>query len=276
MSGDTQNATAYWQAWTESLVQLLSQLSGAPWSSAAESSPGSIVPAVRARVTSTRLPSEATILLAAADLGTLLSLFLGEQVSVTGALDEMQREALAELLRQWCGLASTALKPAFGEMTLQVTVDAGVSQLDPKLGKILCANDSSRTVAVFLQPDDALLQWLRGPNDPLPPPPPAISTSTDTHIGQLFREGNLELLMDIELPVMLRFGSRQATLREVLDMATGAVLELDRQIEEPVDLVLNDKVIARGEVVVIDGDFGLHVTEVANPQQRVSSLSIGV
>jgi flagellar motor switch protein FliN/FliY len=72
---------------------------------------------------------------------------------------------------------------------------------------------------------------------------------------------------------MLRFGCREATLREVLDMATGAVLELDREIQEPVDLVLNGKIIARGEVVVIDGDFGLRVTEVASPQQRVNSFT---
>jgi flagellar motor switch protein FliN/FliY len=78
--------------------------------------------------------------------------------------------------------------------------------------------------------------------------------------------------MDVELAVMLRFGSRQAKLREVLDLATGAVLELDREVQEPVDLVLNGKVIARGEVVVVDGNYGMRVIEVASPQQRVSSL----
>ena len=89
---------------------------------------------------------------------------------------------------------------------------------------------------------------------------------------ELFSQANLELLMDVELPVMLRFGRRQATLREILDLATGAVLELDRQIQEPVDLVLNDRVIARGEVVIVDGSYGLQVTEVASPQQRLDSL----
>jgi len=88
----------------------------------------------------------------------------------------------------------------------------------------------------------------------------------------LLRQGNLELLMDVELAVMLRFGSRRASLREVLDLATGAVLELDREIQEPVDLVLNGRVIARGEVVVVDGNYGLRVIEVASPQVRVNSL----
>ena len=87
-----------------------------------------------------------------------------------------------------------------------------------------------------------------------------------------FVKGNLQLLMDVELGVMLRFGCRHATLHEVLDLATGAVLELDREIQEPVDLVLNGRVIARGEVVVVDGNYGLRVAEVASPQQRVNSL----
>jgi len=88
----------------------------------------------------------------------------------------------------------------------------------------------------------------------------------------LLRQGNLELLMDVELPAMLRFGTRQSTLREVLDLATGAVLELNREVQEPVDLVLNGKLIARGEVVLVDGNYGLRVTEVASPQQRANSL----
>jgi flagellar motor switch protein FliN/FliY len=73
---------------------------------------------------------------------------------------------------------------------------------------------------------------------------------------------NLELVLDVELNVVLRFGQRQLTLREVLDLTSGSVIELDRQVEEPVELLLDGKVIARGEAVVIDGNYGLRVTEV--------------
>jgi flagellar motor switch protein FliN/FliY len=73
---------------------------------------------------------------------------------------------------------------------------------------------------------------------------------------------NLNLVMDVELNVTLRFGQRQLTLREVLELTSGSVVELDRQVEEPVELLLDSKVIARGEAVVIDGNYGLRVTEV--------------
>ena len=71
--------------------------------------------------------------------------------------------------------------------------------------------------------------------------------------------------MDVELNVTLRFGQRQLALREVLELTSGSVIELDRQVEEPVELLLDGKVIARGEAVVIDGNYGLRVTEVPQP-----------
>ena len=73
---------------------------------------------------------------------------------------------------------------------------------------------------------------------------------------------NLDLVMDVELDVTLRFGKRQLTLREVLELTSGSVVELDRQVEEPVELLLEGRVIARGEAVVIDGNYGLRITDV--------------
>jgi len=65
--------------------------------------------------------------------------------------------------------------------------------------------------------------------------------------------------------VTLRFGQRQLTLREVLDLSSGSVVELDRHVEEPIELLLDGRVIARGEAVVVDGNYGLRVSEVAQP-----------
>jgi len=74
---------------------------------------------------------------------------------------------------------------------------------------------------------------------------------------------NLDLLLDVELGVTLRFGQRRLLLREILDLNPGSVLDLDRQVADPVDMLLDGRVIARGEVVVFDGNYGLRVTEVA-------------
>lgn len=76
---------------------------------------------------------------------------------------------------------------------------------------------------------------------------------------------NLKLVMDVELNVSLRFGQRQLPLREVLDLSSGSVIELDRMADEPVELYLDGKLIARGEAVVVDGNYGLRVTEIPQP-----------
>jgi flagellar motor switch protein FliN/FliY len=76
---------------------------------------------------------------------------------------------------------------------------------------------------------------------------------------------NLKLVMDVELNVSLRFGQRQLPLREVLELTSGSVIELDRQVDDPVELMLDGKVIARGEAVIVDGNYGLRVTEIPQP-----------
>ena len=73
---------------------------------------------------------------------------------------------------------------------------------------------------------------------------------------------NLDLVLDVELNVTLRFGQRQLSLREVLDLTSGSVVELDRQVDEPVELVLDGRVVARGEAVIIDGNYGMRITQV--------------
>ena len=81
-----------------------------------------------------------------------------------------------------------------------------------------------------------------------------------------------DLLLDIELDATLQFGSRELSLKDVLALGPGDVVELDRHVSEPVDLVVGDRIVARGEVVVVSGNFALLVTEVAAPQLRLESI----
>ncbi|HTB96678.1 MAG TPA: FliM/FliN family flagellar motor switch protein [Terracidiphilus sp.] len=82
----------------------------------------------------------------------------------------------------------------------------------------------------------------------------------------------IDLLLDVELEVTLRFGCRELLLSEVLDLGPGDVVELDRQVSDPVDLIVGDKIVARGDVVLVDGNFGLRVIEVAEPLRRLESI----
>lgn len=82
----------------------------------------------------------------------------------------------------------------------------------------------------------------------------------------------LELLLDVELEAALRFGCCEMPLGEILDLGPGDVVQLDRQVSDPVDLVVGDKIVARGEVVLVNGNFGLRVTEVSAPKKRLESI----
>jgi flagellar motor switch protein FliN/FliY len=82
----------------------------------------------------------------------------------------------------------------------------------------------------------------------------------------------IRLLMDVELEVSLRFGCKELLLGEVLDLGPGDVVQLDRTVTDPVDLIVGDKIVACGEVVLVNGNFGLRVTEVASPRKRLESI----
>jgi flagellar motor switch protein FliN/FliY len=93
---------------------------------------------------------------------------------------------------------------------------------------------------------------------------PETKDSTDADKAS-FDPMNLNLVMDVELSMSLRFGVRQLPLREVLELTSGSVVELDRQVDDPVELLLDGRVIARGEAVIVDGNYGLRVTEITEP-----------
>ncbi len=275
MGAHANNKTeAYLEAWAGSLAALLSLLSGNNWQTQPASAAGEYVPIARATLTADKgLTGQQWLGLSATDAGTLLHCFLREETAIATELDAKQQDGLAKLLGRWSALAASALQEVFGEVVLDASLKAGlepVAQNSSTAPWLLHVGDGLRTVAILLEMDDAIVAALE--RETLIPAPSSIPVNSSAEIQSLLRQRNLGLLTDLELGVMLRFGCRQATLREVLELTAGAVLELDREIQEPVDLLLNGRVIARGDVVVIDGNYGLRVTEVASPQQRVDSL----
>jgi flagellar motor switch protein FliN/FliY len=81
-----------------------------------------------------------------------------------------------------------------------------------------------------------------------------------------------DLLLDVELPVSVSFGRAQVQLKDVLKLTTGSIVELNRSIAEPVEVIVNNCVIARGEVVVIEGNFGVRIQQVVSRQERLRTL----
>ncbi len=86
------------------------------------------------------------------------------------------------------------------------------------------------------------------------------------------KEGsNIDLFMDVMLKVTVELGRTRMSLQQVLELQNGSVVELDRLAGDPVDVFVNDLLIARGEVVVVDDKFGVRITEVISPENRKSA-----
>ncbi|MGE3171501.1 MAG: flagellar motor switch protein FliN [Planctomycetota bacterium] len=83
---------------------------------------------------------------------------------------------------------------------------------------------------------------------------------------------NLDLLLDVEIPIAVEVGRAQMSLDEVLRLVPGSVVALDKKAEEPVDLRVNGKLVARGEVVLVDDSYGLRITQIVDAAGRIESL----
>ncbi len=200
-----------------------------------------------------RLPASSTIGLA--------QVFMGEAAAVTAELKSEHGEAVVELFRQVGGLVATAVRGTGGEIQLQFSVSSGApSWTVSSTAWMRVGPNEAATAWIEIQVSAALMAALRSQSSEISA---EIPTAAVTAPSAAQSSVKLELLMDVELAVTLRFGSRRLLLREILDLNSGAVVELDRQVYEPVDLMLDGRVVARGEVVVVDGNYGLRVVEVA-------------
>jgi len=103
---------------------------------------------------------------------------------------------------------------------------------------------------------------------------PAVAARRGAGSGRSARveSRTLELLFDVELPISVSFGRAHLPLKEVMKLTTGSIVELNRTISEPVDIIVNNCVIARGEVVVVEGNFGVRIQEVVSRQERLRTL----
>ncbi len=84
--------------------------------------------------------------------------------------------------------------------------------------------------------------------------------------------GNMDMVLDIRLRATARLGSIEMPLGDVLSFGPGTIIDVGRLVDEPVDLLVNNKLIARGDIVVVDEKYGLRITEIISPRERIESL----
>jgi flagellar motor switch protein FliN len=208
-------------------------------------------------------------------------LLLSEPFDAAAELSDTRKDAFAELLRQVAAQVAASWKTVAGEET-QISFQEAAGDV------FVPAQSSSVTLSAEKVPEIALRFFVNSALfDVLSirtPKAPEASTFTMETVPHAQREiadaggpigavsPNLELLLDVELEAFIRFGEREMLLRDVFGLMPGAVVELNQLVNEPASLLVAGRTVARGEVVVVDGNFGLRVTEVASRGQRAELL----
>ena len=101
----------------------------------------------------------------------------------------------------------------------------------------------------------------------------SVELAEQVPAGSPGQQGNLDRILDINVPVSVRLGETEMTIDEVLALAAGSVVELDRLASDPIDVLVRDKLIARGEVVLVDESFGVRITSILDAEERISTAT---
>jgi flagellar motor switch protein FliN/FliY len=109
-----------------------------------------------------------------------------------------------------------------------------------------------------------------------PPPPPTVRPAAFPSLDEFPQgpvQGDIGLLLDVPLQVTVELGRTQLRIRNVLELVPGSIIELEKLSGEPVDVLVNGRQIARGEVVVIDEEFGVRITDIASRAARLRDVA---
>jgi len=206
----------------------------------------------------------------------LAQLLMSEPGDPAAEYSDIQRDAFSEFVRQVAGQAAAIWKREAGEeinLAFQAEPPSADAAFPAATTLQLSAEglaDVSLTLLISEKMQTSLQAFqLQPPEEPAPSSAPnAVSSSQ----GQQELPSNLHLLLDVELEATIRFGERELLLRDIFALMPGSVVELNQTLNEPAELLVAGRTIARGEVVVVDGNFGLRVTEVASRTQRAAAL----
>lgn len=177
-----------------------------------------------------------------------------------------QRAGWEELLREVADAAAGELLAKTGKKCRVEKFEA--SEVESKVSRSFQLKSGERGWAILVKDEVRAAQ----PTGKAAPPPQPAQTAAPSPVQSQGMSAGIELLLDVELEASLRFGCREMALGEILDLGPGDVVTLDRHVADPVDLIVGGKIVARGEVVLVNGNFGLRITEVAEPVKRLESI----
>jgi flagellar motor switch protein FliN/FliY len=205
------------------------------------------------------------------------TLAIGHQLLIASGLegetDETAIGTLHEVFTQGASpIASLLGSRSKKSVSVKLVVDPPPPEGAPHFG-FQITGVGSQTIPLVILASDALLELLVPKKKEEPPAAvPFVPGPPTSIVPALPKVNNLELLLDVEMPVSISFGRAELPLKDVLKLGTGSLIELNRGVSDLVDIIVNNSVIARGEVVVVEGNFGVRIKQVMSKQERLQNL----
>jgi flagellar motor switch protein FliN/FliY len=250
------------------------------------------------------------LILDASDALIIADLMMGgDGTNLTGEISELHTSAVAEAMNQMMGSAATSMSSLFN--TTVVITTPSVQSLDNpmeanfpwvmddpvvvvsfhmEIGNLIDSSIVQVIPARIAKEETALLMGTAAPApEPVSsqPPPvaatspePVFSTPAETNNIEIdsfaglegVQPRNLDLILDVPLKVSVVLGKAKRPIKEVLGLTPGSIVELDKLAEEPVDILINGTPIAKGEVVVVNENFGIKISTIESPMVRINNL----
>ena len=222
-------------------------------------------------------------------------LFLGGEGNKEKEINEETLDTFKEIVNQIFGTLGTAFSSGVGT---NIALDLNSIALHPDGYKKKETEEPSKMVQISYNieiPDlysgkyihiisknmvEKFFNILNETKDTQPPQTKEIQDDTESEPEKVpttvkskkVDHSNIDLILDIELPVNVLLGETELTIHDVLQLCPGSIIELNRSVEEPVDVIVNNKLVAKGEVVVLDSYFALKITEIQSHIERIKSL----
>ena len=176
-------------------------------------------------------------------------------------------EALRELTAQ--AFSGIGQEPAFAGLTVSV-VKPATAPVAPgaAAGSFACRLDGANTLHFGC----SYAAGSAAPARPAATAPLASAASEAAPVAERTPD-NLELILDIDMPLTVRFGEATVSIETLSKLGPGSLVELSRQPDDPVDVLINGRLVARGEVVVVAGNYGVRVTQVVSAAERMRTLN---
>jgi flagellar motor switch protein FliN len=192
---------------------------------------------------------------------------------MTGIEGQVPTEAIIDAVREFCSQAVSAvsLKPVARGAKLKLGTLTLVNEVTPEGDWAVFAINTDKLAAPLNVTTWNTLQAAAAGEAPKAAKPQPVAAPMPSSLPDAPAE-RIDVILDIDLPLVVRFGRTEMPLKSLTRIGPGSLIDLGRSPDDPVEILVSNRVVARGEVVIVAGNYGIRILDVVSPRDRVRSM----